>query len=489
MRIGIGHIMHETNTFSAVKTTEDSFKEILWARNEEVLRCHDGVKDYIGGMIDKGRELGADLIPSFSAFANPAGTITKECFEILKKELITNIQDKGKLDAICLALHGAGVVDGIDDLEGELLRELRKILGYEIPIVVTLDLHGNLSETMVKEANLLLGVKYYPHIDCYETGLKAMDLTVKILKGEINPVMVMKKLPILIPIAAGTTDMSPAKDITHLCLQMEEQTEVIDCTFFHGFPYTDIPDVSATVITITDGNDEIAQTVCKEVAKDIWAMRAKFLRELPDPKNGMLQALSIGECPIIINESSDNPGAGAPGDGTYLLREMLEFNIPKSCFGFIYDPEVANLAHQVGVGGKIDVSIGGKTDSLHGEPIALTSAYIKALTDGRFTTSSPMMKGFEFNLGKSVRLQVGNVDIIVCSVNWQTLDEQIFLLHGIDVTEFRIVALKSAQHFRAGFKHLAKKIISVDSPGLSTSKVASFNYQRIIRPIYPLDCN
>lgn len=192
MRIGIGHIMHETNTFSSVKTTEESFKEILWARNEEMLRCHEGVKDYIGGMIDKGRELGVDLIPSFSAFANPAGTITKECFETLKRELVTNIQVKGNLDAICLALHGAGVVDGIDDLEGELLSELRKILGYETPIVVTLDLHGNLSETMVKRANLLLGVKYYPHIDCYETGLKAMDLTVKILKGEINPVMVMK---------------------------------------------------------------------------------------------------------------------------------------------------------------------------------------------------------------------------------------------------------------------------------------------------------
>jgi microcystin degradation protein MlrC len=484
MKIAIAQIAHETNTFSNVPTTVELFKNWEWDYKEKIIETHLEVDDYLGGMIDKCNQLGIEIAPTFSAYTGPSGMITKETYETLEKELITGIQNAGEIDGICLALHGAGVAEGIDDLEGYLLKALRKSIGYRIPIVVTLDLHANVTELMVQEANALLGVNFYPHTDSHVIGREAIELLGQIIQGELDPVMHLEKLPLIIP--TSTTYESPAKDINELCWEWEKEQEILDCTFFHGFPYTDIPDVGVSVITITNGDPLLAQKVGSEVANTIWEKRMEFRPDLPTPEDGIQQALSKQGQPIVINETSDNPGGGTPGDGTFLLKAMVEANAPKTCFGFIYDPEVAELAHQAGVGSYIEVELGGKTDLLHGQPLSLR-VYVKSLSNGQFFQSSPMWRGIKVNLGKSARLQTGNVNIIVCSVRAQTFDEQVFLLHGMDVKEYKIVALKSSQHFRAAFQSIAKEIITVDSPGLSTCDLSSFDYKRINRPIFPLD--
>jgi microcystin degradation protein MlrC len=484
MRIAIGQITHETNTFSNVKTTKQLFQQYEWLEGEEILSAHNGVRDYLGGMIDEAREKDIEVLPTFSANCNPSGTITKETYENLKDSLLMQLKSAGDFDAICLNLHGAGTAEGADDLEGSLLKEIRNAFGYEIPIVSTLDLHGNITETMVREANALLGVNYYPHVDCYERGREAMDIAIRTVKGEINPVTRFVKMPLIIPLS--TTDQAPAEEINKLCWDWEKEEGLLDCTFFHGFYCTDIPYVGTSVVAVADGNESLAEKACANVAEAIWKKKDQFNINYPTPKEGLEQAIKEEKFPVVINEMSDNPGGGAPGDGTYLLRELIEKNLPKTCLGFIYDPEVAELAHKAGIGSQIEVELGGKTDSLHGKPVKVT-AYVKCLTDGKFSHSSPMVQGKTVNYKKTARLQVGNVDIIVCSVRAQTLDEQVFLLHGIDVRDYKIVCLKSSIHFRASYKPIAAKIITVDSPGLSTSKIESFNYTRINRPIYPLD--
>lgn len=483
MKIIVGQAVHETNTFAVEKTTKETFQLWAWDEGETILNKHRGVRDYLGGIIDRAEALKLDVVPTFSAMAYPSGTIEKETYEEIRDTLIAGIV-KENADAICLNLHGAGVVEGIDDMEGNLLAEIRKAVGYEIPIVCTLDLHANLSEQMVKEADALLGVNYYPHTDSYERGIEAVDVAVKIAKKEIKPVMHFTRLPLIIP--TSTTNLSPAMDINEICWKWEELPTVVDCTFFHSFPYTDIKHIGVSVLTITDGDETLAEKASKDVADQIMAIKEKFFSKTLSPKEGIDQALQVGGWPVIINETSDNPGGGTPGDGTHLLRAMLEMNIDNSCFGYIYDKETVETAHEAGVGATVELVIGGKTDSLHGESVRV-QAYIKSLTDGRFVQSSPMWSGLQVNLGKSARLQVGGVDVIVCSVKSQTLDEQIFLLHGIDITKYKIVALKSSQHFRAAFEPLSKAIITVDSPGLTTIDFTSFDYKHIARPIYPLD--
>jgi microcystin degradation protein MlrC len=187
----------------------------------------------------------------------------------------------------------------------------------------------------------------------------------------------------------------------------------------------------------------------------------------------------------VINETSDNPGGGAPGDGTHLLRAMLEARLDNACFGFIADPETAEAAHRAGVGAEIDVALGGKSDELHGEPLRVR-AQVRALTDGRFALTH-MLAGVRMNLGRSARLVIQGVDVIVTSASQQTFDPEVFLLHGIDVRRYRIVALKSSNHFRAGFQDLAKEIVTADPPGLTTHHIEVFPRKRSPRPLWPLD--
>lgn len=483
MKILIGEIAHETNTFSKVKTTVESFKQWKWLHGEELVDKHRKVRDYLGGMVDRAEEIGVELVPSFACFAMPSGIITKETYERLIKELTDGIKAADDFDAICLALHGAGVAEGGDDLEGGILSAVREVVGYEKPLVVTLDLHGNITDQMVKEADVLLGVNYYPHVDSYERGIEAIDVTTQILSGELKPKMSLKKLPLMIP--TSTTNLSPAKDINELCWAQEEKESVVDCTFFHGFPYTDIPEPGVTVVTVTNNDQALADRISEDIANEIWNAREAFFPHLDSPSEGIEKALQIEGYPIVLNETSDNPGGGTPGDGTYLLSAMLEANLENACFGFIYDPEVADIAHENGVGATIEVKLGGKTDDLHGAPIQV-QAYVKTISDGKFVQSSPMGRGTRVDYGKSARLQVNGVDVIVCSKRSQTFDEQIFLLHGIDVTTYKIVALKSSQHFRAAFEPLAHTILPVNSPGLSSFDITSFNHTRLERPVYPL---
>ena len=475
MRIAIGQLVHETNTFSRVKTTTDLFKLWEWEYGQNIIQKHQGVKDYLGGMIDRAKELNVEIVPTFATFANPSGTITRETYQTAKGELLSSIGKAGQLDGICLHLHGAGVAEGVDDIEGDILASIRDVVGDDIPIVAALDLHGNITETMIEKADALLGNIEYPHTDSYDRGVEALELTVAIILGEVKVNMAFTKLPILIP--TTTSYHSPIKEINNLCQEWEKHPEVLDCTLFHGFPYSDIPDAGVSIVTLTKENAALAEEICKKVGDKVWETREKFYPTLPSPKEAIDDAAAKHEHPIIINETSDNPGAGTPGDGTYLLNEMLKANHPKSCFGFIYDPEVAEQAHHAGVGTKIEIELGGKTDNLHGQPLKL-SAYVKCLTDGRFRQSSPMWTGKEMHLGKSTRLQVGNVDIIVCSVCSQTFDEQIFLLHGIDVLQSSIVGLKSSHHFRAAYEPIAKQIITADSPGLSTHDLSTFQYKK-----------
>jgi microcystin degradation protein MlrC len=484
LRVVIGQVAHETNTFSSVRTTKALFELWEWDRGEEVIERHRGVEDYLGGMIDRAEALGIELVGAFSAFANPSGTITRDTYAMLEREMLDGIRAAGRVDAICLALHGAGVAEGIDDLEGTLLKAIRRDVGYEVPIVVTLDLHGNITEQMVQEADVLLGVNFYPHTDSYDRGREAIDVAKRLVEGHLKPVMSLTRVPILIP--TSTTNLSPAKDINEICWKWEREPGMIDCTFFHGFPHTDTPYVCASVLAISDGDPALAERASRDVARAIWDRRQEFFPELPGPEEGIDIALRLPGQPIVINETSDNPGGGTPGDGTYLLRAMLSRNLTNACFGFIYDPEVAEAAHAAGVGSWIDVQLGGKTDRLHGDPIPVR-AYVKVLSDGRFVQSSPMWRGKPVNLGKSARLVIGGVDVLVCSVSSQTFDEQVFLLHGIDVSQYKIVALKSSQHFRARFESIAANIVTVDSPGLSSRNLSFFHYQRIPRPSYPLD--
>jgi microcystin degradation protein MlrC len=484
MRIAIGEFAHETNTFCPGFTEVDAFKAKTWTEGDDVIRVHRGVRNDLGGMIDAAERLGIDLAPTLATTTQPSATVSKHAYETIRDTLFTQLKNAGPVDAICLALHGAGSADGIEDMEGTFLAELRALVGNEIPIVLSLDLHGNTTEAMVTHANALFYCHEYPHIDMYERGAEIIEITKGILEGTIHPVKHLVKLPIQIP--GSTTFSGPAKVINDLCIELEKTPGVPDCNFTHGFPHSDVSVITTSVLVTTDNDPALAEKIANQVVELIYETIEDFQQILPQPDVAIAQALAATALPVVVAEVSDNPGGGAPGNGTHLLRALLAANEPNTCFGFIWDPKTAEQAHAAGPGATIQVRLGGFTDDLHGAPIE-TNAYVKSVTDGIFKLSTPMGAGATVDLGKMARLVIGNVDVIIGTERSQTLDKELFQLHGIDVTQYRIVCLKSMQHFRGGFQKLAGTIIRTDPPGYTTSNLSNLPYTKIKRPIWPLD--
>lgn len=488
MRIAIGGISHETNTYADACFGLTELDAFAIFRGDKILRANEGTRSFVGGMLDAAQRLGAEVVPTLCAITQPSGTISRHAYDTLKAELIDRLTAAMPVDAVAMELHGAGVVEGLDDLEADLASAVRAVVGPGVPIVAPLDLHGNITQAMADAIDLMLGVHYYPHTDCYERGVEAVEAIPALLAGEITPVTHVEYLPTLLP--TSCTDFDPARITNELCWKFEEDPNVIDATFFHGFPYTDTPLAGSHIVVTSNGDRALAASVAKSIASSVWERRETFKPENDTPELAVRQAVAAAAknpgAPIVINETSDNTGGGAPGDSTHLLRAMLDAKLEDACFAFMYDPEVAEVAHRAGVGATIDVKLGGKHDDIHGEPLDVR-AYVKVLSDGRFTYSTPMMEGVRANHGLMARLVIDGIDVVVGSARSQTFDTGPFLLHGIDVRRYKIVALKSSQHFRAVFGDIAAEIFTSDAPGLTTLRVDVFERTRAAVPMWPKD--
>lgn len=484
MRIALGGISHETNTYADSVSGPTDLDSFHVRRGDRMLKAR-GTATFVGGFLDACDEFGAEPVPTLWAYANPSGTVTAAAYAALRDELLERLAAAGPVDAVALELHGAGVVEGIDDLEGDLGAAVRGLVGRDVPIVAALDLHGNITDEMAETFDAFFGNHLYPHTDGRERGREAVAAVPHILAGTWAPVIHVEHLPMLLPPAA-TDPGEPAAEMNEICRAIEARPGVIDCTVFHGFPYVDVPHVGVHVVVTTHDDHALAVACAREVGTWIWANRERFRKEAHSPEGAVQTArklVAAGTRPVVINETCDNPGGGSPGDGTHLLRAMLDADLHDAAFGFVADPEVAGRAHRAGVGARVEVRLGGKHGDLHGPPIEL-SCVVRTLTDGRIVLQH-MMQGVLVDLGPSARLHSDGVDVIVTSQPFQTLDAEIFLLHGIDVTRCSVVGLKSSAHFRAGFGHLAGAIFTADAPGLTTNKVEVFDHVRAGRPLWP----
>ena len=486
MRIAIGGYCHETNSFCNIPVTQEMIDGAL-RRGKQLYQENLGVRSCIGGYIDAAARLNVETeLVSFVGLG-PCGPSVKAAYERTRDTIVAELwqahQEK-PLDGIALNLHGAGVAEGYEDLEGDLLQAIRDKFGNEIPIAMSLDLHGNISPRMIELSNICVGYKCYPHVDLYETAYTAMTLLHQLVQTGEMPCTALVKLPWLIAPAFGVTLEGPGHQVQQYMKDLvEQESSLLDATFFHGFSYADVPFGGASVVAIAR-NQADADRFAHNIASFAWSLR----REFACPTYSAAEAMDLAEAaqaPVVINESSDNPGGGTPGDGTHLLREMLKRDLPGSAFGFIYDDEVVDMAVSAGVGARITCRLGGKTDAFHGTPIELTDAYVKAISDGRFIQQNPMGKGAQNSIGTTVLLVAGNVQIVVGTARVQTKDDGPFRIVGINWKDMRILALKSTQHFKGWWVGRAKTIIPCDSPGIHSADLASFSFKKLPGNMFP----
>lgn len=481
VKIAVGGIAHETNTYCSGDAQLSNFDIV---RGGSLVDRHLGVRSYLGGMLDSATTLGATVIPTIAAVANPAGIISADAYRIIVDDLLAEINRALPLDAVALALHGAGMARGAENIEVDICKRVRKLVGSNVKIVITLDLHGNLNPKLSQFIDAAFGTHYHPHTDMFERGQDAINIIPSLLDGSIVPKVHIEKIPFLL--APVTTMHGPAAAVNELCRSIEGDPDIVTCTFFHGFPYADTPDAGASVLTVANGDAEKAKVAARRVARFVWNAREELRPESFSPDEAIQSALKSKDWPVALLDGADNPGGGAPGDGTYLLRAMIEAGLKDACFAAICDPQVVAQSHEAGVGATINVELGGKSDRMHGTPIA-GAGYIKALTDGHFVQQSQEGRGMQVSVGRTARLQLGGIDIIVVSKPHQVYDPEIFLMHGIDASRFRIVGVKSTNKWRAGFVGLIKRDYVADTPGLMSLNLTRFSYKVTPRPIWPLD--
>jgi len=459
-----GSIAHETNTFSNVASNLDRFREMGLYEGAEFFNALDKTKTVGGAFIEIQREKGFNLIPTIWNEAFAWGTVTDEALEYLLAKLLNGIEGADQVDGVLLQLHGAMVSEKRGSSEGYILQKIREKVGPKVPIVSTLDLHANISKLAVEMADILVGYDTYPHVDPYDRGREAGELIWRMLNNEIKPTSALEK-PLMMPSPQKQkTSYFPMKAVYDLAHEIENDKQVLNVTVLPGYPFSDIPEAGMGIIVTTDDNAELARKKAKEISDFCWVNRRHFLVDVVPVEEAVRHAINAEHGPIVLADQADNPGGGAPCDGTVLLRELIKQKAKNTVLCPLRDPEAVDKAIKQGVGGSVTMKIGGKTDELHGDPLEVTG-YIKLISDGRFVVKGPMGTGTVTNLGRTVVLKVDDIDVILTEIRVQPTDLEQYRAFGIEPTDKKIIAVKSAVHFRAVHEPIAKEIIEVDTPG------------------------
>ena len=491
MRILSAGIQHETNTFARTPTTLADFASDTdcpddFPGGDYIRTRFSGTGTIHGGYLQAADECGVELVPLLNVSAQPGGIVRQDDFERLMDLLLQRLKEAGPADGIVLDLHGAMVTEQHEDAEGVIIQQVRDAVGPGVPIIATLDLHANISPEMAAAANCLIGFDTYPHVDMRERGYEAVQLLVRALRGEVKLSQAYCQLPLLTLPPMQCTLREPMKSLMAQVHAIEQEPGILTATVAMGFPFADIRDAGVTVLVTADGDPALAQRTADRIADMLWELRDALQPDLM-PVERLIQFVQTHDDGLVIYaDGSDNPGGGAPADGTVILRALIEQGVKDAAVGMIYDPETAAQAHQAGVGQTISVRLGGKTDDRHGAPIE-ADAYVRCLADGRYIHAGPMRHGLEGNLGLTALLIVGGVQVVVISNRTQLLDTQQIRIVGVTPERLKLLVVKSCVHFRADLGPLSAHIFDADTPGVHRPDFSSMSFVRLRRPIYPLD--
>jgi len=471
MRIAIAGFQHETNTFAPTVADYEAFRIAKsfppLVRGREMLAAVRGKKLPSAGAISALEEAGVEVVPILWCIATPSAHVTEDAYERIAGEIVRGIATSGRLDGILLELHGAMVARHIDDGEGELLTRVRSVVGRGVPISVPLDLHANVTPQMVEKADYLDLYRYYPHVDMAETGARAANMLLGMIRTGKRPAKAFRQLDFLIPVNGGCTDFGPAHEIYHRVMPaLEREQGLAGLSFGVGFPQADFKDAGPSVIAYADFRaqaDAAAEHLKAEVAK----REAHFLPEFYPATEAVTRALAIAakaSKPVVIADTQDNPGGGGPGDTTGLLRALLAANARGAVIGALIDPAAADAAHAAGEGSATVIAIGGKR--FPGDaPVEARCRVLRVRSDG-WTAVGAMRGGMSVDLGRTALVEMEEgVMVALASRASQTLDRGIFQHLGLVPERLPIIAVKSSVHFRADFAPIAESIIVAKAPG------------------------
>lgn len=494
MRIVFAGFQHETNTFSADVADDAAFAHGggfpgLCRGAEVTERLGPGANIAGAGFLAAARAAGAEVVPVLWCAACPSGPVARDTYERIATEIVEGVRAALPADAVYLDLHGAQVAAHLDDGEGALLDRLRAAIGPDLPVIVSLDLHANVTERMVALADALVAFRTYPHVDMARTGARAFALLQRRIALGRPFARALRRIPYLVPICWQATDRAPAGPLYARLGEIEAESGAISLSFAMGFAAADIAGCSPTVWGYAE-SEATAEAAVDEMTRAVLAAEAEFAGPLFDAEEAVERALALnaaGVRPVVIADAQDNPGAGGSSDTTGLLCALVAAGAPCAALGVLHDPEAAAAAHAAGLGARLTLALGGHSGLADDAPF-VTECEVVALSDGRLHTRGPFFGDLDMDLGPAACLCIGGVRVVVASRKAQMADREMFRFLGIEPEAEDILVVKSAIHFRADFAPIAGEILTATAPGAMLMRTTGWRWRNLPDAIRMMPC-
>lgn len=484
-RIAIAECKQEVSSFNP---TTSSFADFRIVMGDSLLAHHRRVREEVGGALSVfDADQRVTLAPAFGASANTSGGIlTAESFQELCDEWVKGLIDaqrNGPIDAAYFSLHGAMQAQSENDPEGALLERAREVLGESIPIVVSLDLHGVLTDKMLRLSDAVVPYHTYPHVDFFETGVRAANLLVRILTTGARPVTARVKIPALVRGDELITATGSIGECIRLAQQIEARSDGLSAGVMWGNPFTDVPELRTNSIVILDGDAAAAQRDAITLARLFWKHHEKMRVPLTSLTDSVKLAAEIKEGTVVMMDAADATSSGASGDSNAIIREIVRQGYSGRVLAPIVDPQAVQQAFAAGIGATIQTQVGGAIDSARFQPMPI-KAQVRLLSDGKFRSES---FGWPWDSGPTAVLQSENITLVVGTRPVSLFDRSWFYANGQDPQHFNLVVVKSPHCEHHMFAAWCAKLINVDAPGSTSANVKSLGHRLCARPMFPLD--
>jgi microcystin degradation protein MlrC len=482
MRILIGAIGHESNTFTPFLTRLADFRPRYGAEILDRPRRHGA----FGGIVHTLQASGAELVPTVAAHAPPGGVVERSAYQAFKEALLAEAHD---VDGACLFLHGAMRAEGIDCCENEILRDLRWQLGPDVPISVALDMHANILAEMAENADAMVAYHEAPHTDAYETGVKAAEMLLQILQGGAHPEIGFAKIPFLLPGEFAQTALDPMAAMMRMVRDVEARPGVLSASLANGHCWADVPDIGVAAVVVTDGDRALAQAEANELAAAFWAERHAFgpSAEAYPVEAAVEAAMAAPEVTVFLSDSGDNPGAGGTTDVPAVLQALLGQGAQNAVVAAIWDAAAVETCAAAGVGQHVSLAIGGKIDTQRGRPLPVTGT-VRTLSDGTYYWGGLREPQRRVEQGPIAVLSVEGVDVVLSARRVDIHEPAQLRILGIDPLAYHIVVPKRG-YLTAPLEAISPRSILALSPGCTNCDVTQMAFHRVKRPIYPLDAD
>lgn len=484
-RIAIGGYYQESHSFSPAPATLAEFQACLLISGDDVFHRLAGSNHEVAGALDVLRP-DHDCVPlPCGATAASGMPLRNDCWTRLRDDYLAALRAAGPVDGVVMTMHGATVAEHEDDPTGELIEAVRGIVGPDVPIAVSLDLHANVTARMARCADAVVGYHTAPHVDQRDTGARAARVIAHLLDGG-RVSQAYRSIPMLVPAENGQTTVGPYSEAMNAALDLEASGTVLSASVFSVQPWLDLPEVGCSVVVITDGEDDVASREADRLAVDLWSRREAFEPELVPYDRAIDDALNSPTGPHVFSDASDAPSSGAPGDSTVLLSALLERRVTEPVYLNIVDPAAVARAVEVGVGNTGSVTVGASfTDDFYA-PIAFEGR-VRTLFEGPFVFKGPGLNGVLFDMGRTAVWVVGGIHLVAMERGVLQWDPELYRCVGLEPEDAKIVVAKSPAAFRAAYAPFAHRIVNVETPGVCSPNLRSFPWRRVARPIHPLD--